>query len=323
MYACLSSFTRHDTLEVVDRCDGLSARIHEAREAETIKTGRDNMLVQSNPIMKIFESKQRLEIPLFQRQYVWNEEEQWQPLWEDIQRKFTEAIEGGDDSPNHFLGAMVLDQELTPSGHVDIRQVIDGQQRLTTIQIFLSALRDFSSESDCNEIATEVNQSLFNTGMMSDPDVDKFKVWPTQLDRKQFMDIVGSMSQEEVLNRYPTTRKKYAKKNDPKPRMVEAYLFFYKMLGEFFNGDDDNDPIGGHSPISGRMEECLRSLKNTLLVAVINLSKEDDPQVIFETLNARGQPLLPADLIRNFIFLRARRESMDIDKLYSDYWGQF
>jgi uncharacterized protein with ParB-like and HNH nuclease domain len=53
----------------------------------------------------------RLEVPLFQRQYVWSRDTQWEPLWEDISRKFTEFLTGRKDGPVHFLGAMVLDQK--------------------------------------------------------------------------------------------------------------------------------------------------------------------------------------------------------------------
>ena len=81
-------------------------------------------------LLAIFEREMRLEVPLFQRQYVWNREQQWEPLWEDIERKFSEYLEGRKDAPVHFLGAMVLDQKQTPTTHVEKRQVIDGQQRL-------------------------------------------------------------------------------------------------------------------------------------------------------------------------------------------------
>src|SRR5689334_3808310 len=99
------------------------------------------------PLLAIFEKKMRLEVPLFQRQYVWSKEHQWEPLWEDISRKFGEYLLGRDDAPVHFLGAMVLDQKFTPATHVEKRQVIDGQQRLTTLQIFLAAFRDFCKET--------------------------------------------------------------------------------------------------------------------------------------------------------------------------------
>ena len=192
------------------------------------------MDVSKSPLLSVFDPKQRLEVPLFQRQYVWSEEQQWQPLWEDIERKFAEALEGRKDAPVHFLGAMVLDQKQTPTGHVVLRQVIDGQQRLTTFQIFLAAYRDFCSEQDCKELALECEKFLLNTGMMASPDVDRFKVWPTQLDRPQFSDVVTSGSREELLKRYPLKRKPYARKPEPRPRMVEAYLFFSDQLKHFF-----------------------------------------------------------------------------------------
>ena len=59
------------------------------------------------------------------------------------------------------------------------------------------------------------------------------------------------------------------------------------------------------------------------MVVVIDLQKDDDPQVIFETLNARGEPLLPADLLRNYIFFRANRDGLDTEAVYKKYWSRF
>src|SRR5438046_7380433 len=132
------------------------------------------MKADAVPLLAIFEKKLRLEVPLFQRQYVWSRDQQWQPLWEDIARKFTEYVEGRKDAPVHFLGAMVLDQKQTPTTHVERRQVIDGQQRLTTLQIFLSAFRDFCREQKCDELAEECEAFTLNKGMMADSKVDKF-----------------------------------------------------------------------------------------------------------------------------------------------------
>lgn len=97
------------------------------------------MEANATPLLEIFERKMRLEVPLFQRQYVWSKDAQWAPLWEDIERKFGEYLLGRKQAPVHFLGAMVLDQKQTPTTHVERRQIIDGQQRLTTLQIFLPA----------------------------------------------------------------------------------------------------------------------------------------------------------------------------------------
>src|SRR2546427_12772430 len=136
------------------------------------------MKANAAPLLAIFETKMRLEVPLFQRQYVWSREHQWEPLWEDIARKFGEYLEGRKDAPVHFLGAMVLDQKQTPTTFVDKRQVIDGQQRLTTLQIFVSAFRDFCRENECPDLADECESFTQNKGMMANPDTERFKVWP-------------------------------------------------------------------------------------------------------------------------------------------------
>lgn len=281
------------------------------------------MKANAAPLLAIFEKKLRLEVPLFQRQYVWKREQQWEPLWDDIARKFTEYLEGRKDAPVHFLGAMVLDQKQTPTTHVEKRQVIDGQQRLITLQIFLAAFRDLCREHGCEDLAKECETFTLNKGMMAEPEVDKFKVWPTQLDRSQFTDVIASGSRAILEGKHPLVRRKYVRKRDPRPRMVEAYIFFHNQLNEFFIGTPPEPPLAADQPLSVRLEECFQALKNALQVVVIDLEQDDDAQVIFETLNARGEPLLPADLLRNFIFLRAARRGESQETLYHEYWRRF
>jgi len=89
----------------------------------------------------VFTQPQRLVVPLFQRPYVWNEENQWKPLWSDVVR-LAERILRQPDSKHHphFLGAVVLQQVQKPTGLMQERTIIDGQQRLTTLQLLLHAL---------------------------------------------------------------------------------------------------------------------------------------------------------------------------------------
>jgi uncharacterized protein with ParB-like and HNH nuclease domain len=275
------------------------------------------------PLLNIFEKKMRLEVPLFQRQYVWSRERQWEPLWEDVARKFSEQIEGRKNAPVHFLGAMVLDQKQTPTTHVERRQVIDGQQRLTTLQIFIATFRDFCREQGADDLAKECDSFTTNRGMMADPKVDRFKVWPTQLDRPQFTDIILAGSRQEVNKRHPLTWAKWARKPNPRPLMIDAYLFFYDQLAEFFLGSASVPALRMDVPIAARLEECFTTLRSSLQVVTIDLQPGDDAQVIFETLNGRGEPLLPADLLRNYIFLRAARTGQDQEALYERYWKQF
>ena len=86
----------------------------------------------------IFNLPQRLLVPLFQRPYVWEEERQWRPLWDDVERVANKVLEK-DHSVKHFLGAVVLQQELTTTGTLATRTIIDGQQRLTTLQLLFDA----------------------------------------------------------------------------------------------------------------------------------------------------------------------------------------
>jgi uncharacterized protein DUF262/uncharacterized protein DUF1524 len=281
------------------------------------------MKANAAPLLAIFEPKRRLEVPLFQRQYVWSREKHWDPLWEDLKRKFTDSLEGRKDGPVHFLGAMVLDQQLTPTTHVDRRQVIDGQQRLTTLQIILAAFRDFCREQGCKDLADECDLFILNRGMMADPAADKYKVWPTGLDRTQFADVITAGSRNALETKHPLVFPKYARKSLPRPRMVEAYIFFDSQLRDFFLGTTSDPPLSATQPLAARLEECFTSFKSALKVVVIDLEEDDDAQVIFETLNARGEPLLPADLLRNFVFLRAARLGESQELLYDEYWRRF
>jgi hypothetical protein len=105
--------------------------------------------------------------------------------------------------------------------------------------------------------------------------------------------------------------------------MVEAYLYFYEQLSGFFLGEKGEPPLRADLPLDHRLSESFRALRYALQVVEIDLERNDDPQVIFETLNARGEPLLPADLLRNHIFLRAARQGESQEKLYNTYWKQF
>ena len=281
------------------------------------------MKANAAPVLAIFEKKLRLEVPLFQRQYVWSKAQQWVPLWEDISRKFSEYLSGRKNAPVHFLGAMVLDQKQTPTIYVEMRQIIDGQQRLITLQLFLAAFRDFCNAQSCLELAKEADTFVENRGMMPDPKVDRFKVWPTQADRHQFTGVLLAGSRSEVEKKFPLIRRKYARAPDPRPRMVEAYLFFYEQLSDFFLGDGSDAPMASEFPLTNRLEECFQALRNSLLIVAIDLEQDDDAQVIFETLNARGEPLLPADLLRNYVFLRASRQQEPVETLYQEYWSRF
>jgi uncharacterized protein with ParB-like and HNH nuclease domain len=279
------------------------------------------MNAKERTMLKLFEDKIRFEVPLYQRQYNWTEEKQWDPLWGDIQTKFKEKSNPEiriTKVPPHFLGAIVLYQEQTSTTDVDRRTIIDGQQRLMTIQLFLAAYRDFCLDNGVGEVATECDRYITNPEQV-DNNEEGYKIWPTQPDREVFVNIMAVRSKKNLEGDFPLIRGK----PELRPLMAAAYIYFYKKISEFFLGKKGEKPLKSDVPLSKRLNSCLIVLKQALLVVVIDLDKNDDPQVIFETLNARGEPLLPIDLVRNYVFLRAEQNNESSDKLYETYWKKF
>ena len=155
------------------------------------------MKVDKLTVGKIFDTTERLEAPLFQRPYVWEQEPNWTPLWESIRVIAEKRLQGQVGRP-HFLGAIVLDQLPTPMGRVHVRQIIDGQQRLTTMQVFLSAARNLAVELGQNKHAQAFRRLIDNDVPLSDNPDDKFKVWPTNADRDEFRSVIRASDSSAV-----------------------------------------------------------------------------------------------------------------------------
>src|SRR5690349_12914677 len=102
------------------------------------------MEANTRHLERIFDQTIQYQVPLFQRPYVWSEDANLAPLWEDIQDLLEKQLSGRKAHP-HFLGAVVLEQLPNQTGSIESRQVIDGQQRFTTLQLFLIAARDHAT----------------------------------------------------------------------------------------------------------------------------------------------------------------------------------
>ena len=99
------------------------------------------MLTNLQRPQNLFVQPVRYEIPAFQRRYVWKQDEQWEPLWDDIEN-LAQSIVDGDDGDPHFMGAIVLQQRLVAAATIERRIVVDGQQRLTTLQLLIDAIQE-------------------------------------------------------------------------------------------------------------------------------------------------------------------------------------
>jgi len=254
----------------------------------------------------VFTLPQRLVVPLFQRPYVWNEENQWEPLWNDVVRVAERVLAAPHRKHNpHFLGAVVLQQLQTPTGLMSERTIIDGQQRLTTLQLLLDALHVELLAIGATAPALRIEPLVTNAEPFRSRPEDQFKVWPTNRDRPAFNAVMGA-----------TPPVDYAEIGFAGERMVEAHRYFGEQARGWLllNGEEDAQPR------AAAIETVAREL---LQMVVIDLAADENAQEIFETLNARGAPLTAADLIKNFVFQRLQETGADVEAAYERHWKDF
>jgi hypothetical protein len=215
--------------------------------------------------------------------------------------------------PSHFLGAIVLEPLSVGLREVQALGVIDGQQRLTTLQVFLAAFRDLVRSLD-ETFHGELLKATQNSGLKSKPE-EAYKVWPTNFDREAFKLVLDAGSPDGVRHLEEEARNNW----DSVPQLVQAYLYFSDELVTWLGVNDGTE----EDEQLDRATALFYALRDSLQLVAIRLEDGDDPQVIFETLNARGVPLLASDLIRNFVFSAASRDELAVDQLYERYWRDF
>lgn len=218
---------------------------------------------------KILEGTNQFVVPLFQRPYTWDES-RWKVLWSDLVELCEDEAETTRAKP-HFLGSIVtVPTRSVPEG-VTKYLLIDGQQRLTTLQVLLAALRDQARELP-GALAERLDKSYLVNQF--EEELDHYKLLPTQTngDRNAFLVVVTGEGSLE-----------------PSSRITKAYEWFGKKLKS--RGAPDAERMAGI---------ILRRLS---LVSIV-LDHDDNPHLIFESLNYKGEPLTQGDLIRNYFLMR-------------------
>jgi uncharacterized protein with ParB-like and HNH nuclease domain len=237
------------------------------------------MKANDTQIRIFLEGTKQFIVPLFQRTYSWKKEN-IQKLWEDLEDT------KNDKESTHFFGSFVTMPVPSSASGVSQYTIIDGQQRLVTICIFLATLRNRIIEINPKyEKKDEINEVYLINKFHPE---NKYKVVPTEADRNIFFAILNEVN--------PLV--------DGSHLIAETYRFFSNKL----------------SAINDLGE--LVSLKDTMLskfsVVDIRLENEDDPYLIFESLNAKGIPLTQADLVRNYLFMRLNPNNQQ--NVYDKIW---
>ena len=234
------------------------------------------MQAKETKIQDIIKGTKQYVIPLFQRTYSWTKEE-WDMLWRDL----VDLCEA-ENPRTHFIGSIVTMPTVSVPEGVSKYLLIDGQQRLTTIFILLTLLRDKAKELHNEEFANEIHHTLLVNPYKRGNDF--FKIMPTQIDREAYKNLIdGNLNKAEN-------------------QLTRAYDFFDRKLKQ----------------VRLEQEQIKKVLTNYFTVVSIVLDVDDNPYLVFESLNAKGRPLTPADLIRNYFFMRIHIDQQE--EVYRTYW---
>lgn len=277
--------------------------------------------MESEPlnVQKIFASRIQYRVPLYQRAYVWNRTNQWERLWSDIEDKAEARIQGEKSVP-HFMGAAVLEPQSRQGGLMGVEKIhiIDGQQRMTTLQYVLASLSMVLRKDGHEVLCRLVDKCRWNDDpdTMRDRDVEPFKLWPTFRDRSPFVAALTASTTEALQELFPdsfTKNLQLRKVGVDHPPALEAIWFFQDQVQRWI-GAEEKEQQGK------RAEALVSAVLLDLSIVCISLGPDDDAQVIFETLNGHGVELKATDLVRNYIFMRA---GDDAEPLFNRLWKQY
>ena len=282
----------------------------------------------SDHIHKLFGNDVQYEVPRYQRRYVWDETN-WRTLWEDIlsQEKL------GFQDRGHFTGPIVT--RPIRSGQLDRFEVIDGQQRLTTFQIIFCVIRDLCKSQGHDGLAREATRHIVNTDTVIRKNTSEgfpdptYKFIPTDYDKLAFQKVVeedyGKIlpqafdESENHLNPELVQKVRsqvFGRVDKISRNILDAYDYFYIQITAYVGKDCDYDKVS----------DLITSIKYHFNLIHITLGSSDQPEKIFESLNATGRMLSEFDYLRNNLFLRAGKLGEDgngrsySDIFYDDYW---
>lgn len=220
-------------------------------------------------------------IPIYQRTYSWGERECRQ-LWEDIMRTGR-----NDDVSAHFVGSIVyVEKGLYSVSSQSPLLVIDGQQRLTTITLLIEALaRSLGTSEPLEGFSAKKLRNYYLLNPLEDGE-RKYKLLLSQTDKDS---LIALLEQR-------------AKPKDHSLRIEANFDFFRKRLSE----------------TKSEVVALCKGLAKLVIVDISLNRDQDNPQLIFESLNSTGRELSQADLIRNFILMGLEPQLQS--RLYEEHW---
>jgi uncharacterized protein with ParB-like and HNH nuclease domain/predicted transport protein len=235
-------------------------------------------------LLKFLKNAPQLIIPIYQRNYSWTDE-QCNQLWLDLIRAGREPSVSG-----HFIGSIVyIERGLSNVVKQESLLVIDGQQRLTTATLLIAALADHFESNNLDELMEAFsarklrNYYLFNA---EEEGERHFKLLLSETDKETLL---------AILRKSPLP-------NEPSARIVANFKLFQRLI------ETNKEELAA----------ICNGLDKLVIVDVSLDRSQDNPQLIFESMNSTGLELSQADLVRNFILMELE-PALQTD-LYTTYW---
>ena len=261
------------------------------------------MDAQKTTVDQAFPNRKQYAIPSYQRNYVWTREEQWAPLWDDL-RTLTEHRFDASETRSHFLGTIITKQ-IGTQGFTDRWWVVDGQQRLTTLQILMAAMTTAYDELDLDRYACILTDSLVNPNAGVLEDSDKYKIQHKSIDYRGFSGIIDA----SVGGVGPVAQARH--------RLDECHDYFRTEVAKWLAKESDTTP-------DRRAQALTSTILQEFYVVDIRLDRSENSHAIFEALNARAEPLTEWEKIKNYILsIAACEEDRDGDRTYREHLEEY
>lgn len=241
---------------------------HFARDKKVLQLKASDANLQG-----ILQSPNQYVIPVFQRFYSWHRDD-WKRLWDSL----LELREPEHDSRGHFMGSLVFVPEPSLPNKVPAFQVIDGQQRLTTLSLLLCALRDVARDAGFAELHAEITENYLVHRFKKDR--EHYKVYPRQRDRDSYL---AAVSGQGVVS----------------GNIGDALGYFAREIRSMAGSDTEEELRALFSLLQSRLDFVHITLEG------------ENPYQIFKSLNSTGVDLSEGDLIRNFMFMHVGADTQD------------
>lgn len=256
--------------------------------------------VADDPVYKLLSPEDTVvyEVPKYQREYAWTKQ-QWDELFDDL-------LEEEDSNSGHFLGTIICINRTANATKENILELVDGQQRMTTLSILMAAIYAFltnhSDQLDQNEL---VDLNYLGRQLVLH-DGNRLRVRP-QIQNSNYDDYVNVLKNCGLLSKAPTV------KFLGNRRIMKCYNHFSALVKQHAGPKSSVKPVF----------DLLKRVKLAILVK-LEVESTSDAFTLFESLNNRGIPLTPIDIIKNSLLAAAdkkRHKSFTADHVF-DQWNE-